>query len=222
MFKKALPFLFAALLVVACGKKNEDGPTSAASIEYFYQFVNAENGLPTAEELAVTEAGTSFGSQYNEAYQNLGVNSSYVKMKIDTNGTFFLYTSPSDSTGIVSETKLRGLSGKWRVENDKAVFEGLGETEVFNAVSVITQNQFSNSAMYMNDKCFTIKVSNSVILPHNNNVVYNNQFYSGYSVNNSNGVQIDSGNYLYVSRINVTGDVNNTNAFNSTQIGGCF
>jgi hypothetical protein len=162
---KALNFGTLAVLslaLISCGsdkpKANEEGAV------YFSQFVTSSGGIAVQEDLVATQTQMSGYYQYNNNY-----NAQTVRLKLDSDGTFFLYSNPVNQY-FVNETdrqnfRYEGKVGEWKIEGSKLVLGDVGSTldysstTVSNGVSVYNNNnpygQYGQSYEYSKN-CFTV------------------------------------------------------------------
>ncbi len=199
--------LLAALLMVSCGSDSRSEAENKEAVEYFSQFITADNGVPLSEDLEFDQESyvsniTNINQQQQTVYgntENLGM----VKIRIDKNGTYLIYAADAD----VPESRqddIQGIEGDWTIEDDRLILEGVGITfqhDIGLASSSIDQfnetNSYFYNASFYNVNSDTIKNANT---------------------NNCFGVILENTHYLNVMNIYTYTNRDNYNGyFNSNQ-----
>lgn len=167
----------AALLLTSCGKDSQSG-TNEAAVSYFNSFLtHNETGERIGNDLALTTTAQSnsgstlgFGSSYN----TLGTQGQ-VFLRLFRNGTYALFSV--NQAQINNEYynndnyPVNAISGNWRIEGNKIVLEGVGESQAFNSASVA-----NGITSFDQNNCFLFTISESVAVPVNGQALGANNF----------------------------------------------
>ena len=194
--------LLAALLLVSCGSDNRSEAENKDAVEYFSQFITADNGVPVAEDLVFDEA--SYVSNFFNASQQQNMvfngteNLKSVKLRVDKNGTCLFYAADAD----IPESRqddIQGVECDWRIEDDRLILDGVVVTFQHDiGVASSSIDRFNETNSYFYNASF-------------NNV--NSETIQNANTSNCFGVLIENTHYLNIMNINPA-TLNNNNSFN--------
>lgn len=178
MKKSFLPLLVVSSLMISFGCGKDSKKVDEAGAEYFAQFQTSSNGIPMSEDLQISSVSNAQSGYYG--YYNNQTNITDIRLRLDTDGTFFLYRKPT-SNFFISQVdsdnfRYNGLVGNYKVEGMKLVLENVGSTQDYNITSVNTMNNgfYSNTVNQYeySSKCFTLEIRSTIKL--DTNISYDN------------------------------------------------
>ncbi|PIP94002.1 MAG: hypothetical protein COW00_10750 [Bdellovibrio sp. CG12_big_fil_rev_8_21_14_0_65_39_13] len=184
MNKRVLFIALVGSMLVSFGCGKDTKKSDEAGAEYFSQFATASNGIPLQSDLQVSSVtNAQGGSGYYGYYTNTSTVTNDIHLRLDTDGSFFLYRKPVSNffSSQVDQDNFRynGLVGTWKIEATKLVLEGVGSTLDYNINTNL--NNSLNGGYYnstpvgqyeYSDKCFTVEIRSTIKL--DTNVSYDN------------------------------------------------
>lgn len=180
-----LASIIAALLLGSCGSdKSED----ESNIDSFYnQFITTDNGIDNGNAVSAVNLQLS-------GFQSFSGNDRVIndwKLKLDKNGTFYIYTDVNAVTqGGNDAPLLYGKGGEWSISSGVLKLDGVGSSQTG------ALNSVSNSNVYSFDMCSQASIQNGCMNLFINQEIELSQGIQG-SFSNVTGRMIIPGNACY-------------------------
>lgn len=188
---KKLFLILLPLTFFACGEERTEEGVNESAVNYYYGFATHDEGKRLRDDLELSENPADISG-------NIYTTTARKFLRLDLNGTYFLYaTNGVESEQFINseDTQLRGIDGIWRVEDDRLVLEGIGESISFNSAAVNTFNFGGFNTEMNSSNCFIFPFNSNLNVPINGDPnVFGSYYYNTFESGDSTTVFVSNSN----------------------------